>query len=571
MKKFENLSIKNKLLLLVFFSLFGYIIFFLLQSTYLKESILREKKVELIQKGEIALSIVKHYYNLYKAGNLTEEEAKEKAKLAIKNLRYEEGTNYFWINDGSLPYPIMVMHPTVPQLEGKPLSDTKFNVAYKRQTDLNAKEEKVSNQNLFTLLVETAGKTGQAFVWYKWPKPLKEGGVTKEAYPKLSYVVKFEPWNWYIGTGVYIDEVDKVFIQAMKRNSIKTGLAVLIVLLITGFLAMLSVRSISTPISELEEKIKKFGQGHLNIEFKTQRKDEIGKIANSLDEAINNLKAILLSVKEVSQSLSDSANNLTEVSNQFKISLDLQTQQATQIASAAEEMSITVVDIAKNTTSILEESKKTAEIAKEGETYTLKTANEVKIIEKTAEKLKEVMYSLEERTKAIESVVEFIKDVAEQTNLLALNATIEAARAGEHGKSFAVVAGEIRKLAERTNKSTDEIAGVIREIKGVVEEVKREVEEIGAKVESGARLSEEASGILSRIADAAERLQEMIQSIAGATEEMSVTSESVARDVGSVAEGIQELKRNIFYLLETTEDIKKMEEELRKKTSMFNL
>ncbi|AIH03806.1 hypothetical protein [Thermodesulfobacterium commune] len=81
MKKFENLSIKNKLLLLVFFSLFGYIIFFLLQSTYLKESILKEKKVELIQKGEMALSIVEYYYSLYKAGNLTEEEAKEGSRI----------------------------------------------------------------------------------------------------------------------------------------------------------------------------------------------------------------------------------------------------------------------------------------------------------------------------------------------------------------------------------------------------------------------------------------------------------------------------------------------------------
>ncbi|QER41935.1 methyl-accepting chemotaxis protein [Thermodesulfobacterium sp. TA1] len=571
MKKFENLSIKGKLLILILFSLIGYVIFFLLQSFYLKEAILREKKLDLMNKGEIALSVVKNYYNLYQAGNLTEEEAKEKAKLTLKSLRYEEGINYFWINDGTLPYPIMIMHPTVPQLEGKPLSDSKFNVAYMRQTDLSAKEEKVNNQNLFTLLVETASKTGHAFVWYKWPKPLKQGGVTQEFYPKLSYVVKFEPWNWYIGTGIYIDDVDKAFTQAIKRNIIKTVVIIFGILFIVVLLAFLSVRSISNPISELEEKIRLFGQGNLNIQFKTQRKDEIGKIANSLDEAVNNLKAIIFSVKDVSENLSQLAVGLTNASNQFKDNLDLQTEKASQIASAAEEMSITVVDIAKNTTNILEESKKTAEIAKEGENYTLKTASEVKIIEKTTNKLKEVMYTLEERTKAIENVIEFIKDVAEQTNLLALNATIEAARAGEHGKSFAVVAGEIRKLAERTNKSTDEIANTIREIKGVVSEVKQEVEDIGKKVENGTKLSEDAAAILAKIADAAERLQEMIQSIASATEEMSVTSEAVAKDVGSVAEGVQELKKNISILLDTTEDIKKIEEELREKTSVFTL
>ena len=158
--------------------------------------------------------------------------------------------------------------------------------------------------------------------------------------------------------------------------------------------------------------------------------------------------------------MASSAEELSAITNQFKLSVETQTEKATQIASAAEEMTVTIADIAKNTTNILEESTSTANVAKDGENMTLKTAAEIKSIENTMEKLQSIMAALEDRSKMIENVVTFIKDVAEQTNLLALNATIEAARAGEYGKSFAVVAAEIRKLAERTNKSTDEIAEV---------------------------------------------------------------------------------------------------------------
>jgi len=291
-------------------------------------------------------------------------------------------------------------------------------------------------------------------------------------------------------------------------------------------------------------------------------------MAKDLADALTSMRKLIEDVKQVSMGLAGSSEELSAITKQFNTGIETQVEKTTQIANATEEMSSTVVDIAKNTTEIFEESKKTANMARDGENYTLKTANEVKVIEQVADRLEEVMGTLEERTKAIGAVIEFIKDVAEQTNLLALNTTTETARASEHGRSFAVVVGEIRKLSEGTGKSTEEIANTIKEIEKAVEDVRHEVEDISAKVETGVKLSEEAD-LLNKIAEASEKLQEMIQSIASATEEMSITAESIARDVGSVANAAKDLKVGVEQVVSTTEEVAKMGTDLKEVIEKF--
>jgi len=344
------------------------------------------------------------------------------------------------------------------------------------------------------------------------------------------------------------------------------GFIVISILIVTGI-----TRSIRNPVEKLRKILAKVQEGDLAVNIDITSQDEIGVMVKDLADALASMRKLIEDVKQVSMSLAGSSEELSTITKQFNTSIETQVEKTTQIASATEEMSSTVVDIAKNTTEIFEESKKTANMARDGENYTLKTANEVKVIDQVAGRLREVMETLEERTKAIETVIEFIKDVAEQTNLLALNATIEAARAGEHGRSFAVVAGEIRKLAERTGKSTEEIANTIKEIEKAVEDVKHEVEDITAKVETGVKLSEEAAGLLNKIAEASEKLQEMIQSIASATEEMSVTAESIAKDVGSVANAAKDLKVGVEQVVSTTEEVAKMGTDLKEAVEKFKV
>ncbi len=144
---------------------------------------------------DVAGSIIQNQIARVKAGKIKLDEAQKIASQEIKRIRYDNGIGYIWINDTQLPYPNMIMHPTIPALDGKILNDPKYNVALRKK------------QNLFQAFVEVCNKHGEGFVNYKWPKPTKKG-LTRDQ-PKLSYVRLFKEWNWIIGTGIYVDDAVK--------------------------------------------------------------------------------------------------------------------------------------------------------------------------------------------------------------------------------------------------------------------------------------------------------------------------------------------------------------------------
>ena len=149
-------------------------------------------------------SILKHYRGLAKAGKMTESEAQKQALEMIRQIRYDGVIGYVWVNDTSKPYPKMLMHPTVPSLNGKVLDDPKYNTA------LGIKK------NLFQAFLEVCEKHGEGFVDYLWPKPSPDGLIPDV--PKLSYVRHFKPWDWIVGTGIYIDDARNDILHKIKTD-----------------------------------------------------------------------------------------------------------------------------------------------------------------------------------------------------------------------------------------------------------------------------------------------------------------------------------------------------------------
>jgi len=369
------------------------------------------------------------------------------------------------------------------------------------------------------------------------------------------------------GLDARIKDVESIIVREILIVVIFTIASVLIG---TGFAIFIS-RSVKKPVTELKGVLERVAHGDLSVDIKAQSKDEFGMISLSLHEAITSIRKLIAESKTIASSLASSSEQLSTTTEEISRNLKSQTERASQIASAAEEMSQTVVDIAKNASNIAEVSIATANVAKEGKDMTMNTANEIKVIEGAIQKLSEVINILGDRSRQIGEIVTVIKDIADQTNLLALNAAIEAARAGEQGRGFAVVADEVRKLAEKTAKATDEIAEMIRGIQSEVDVAEGSMQDATKKVASGVELSNKSAEILGQIFSKAQELQSMIQQIASATEEMSLVTDQITQDIGSIAEGSKEISLAVDQSAQTASDIARSGGELNTAIGRFKV
>lgn len=286
----KGFTIKKRLLLNILITLLGFIFVTLLSLFFLRHSIFEEKKTQIKQQIQTAYSIIENYYNLYREGLISEEEAKENALAQIKNLRYAEN-NYFWINDTSYPFPKMIMHPTNPGLNGKILDDPKFNCAKKMKFGISGETIKTDGKkNLFQAMVEVVKKSKEGYVEYVWPKPLPGGKVTEEVYPKLSYVKLFEPWGWVIGTGIYIDDINSTMLEHFIKE-------IAIILLIVSVIIKNIVGGINGLNENFKNVVESLKKGDFSAKLYIKREDELGILVNLLNETLENIKKILFRSK----------------------------------------------------------------------------------------------------------------------------------------------------------------------------------------------------------------------------------------------------------------------------------
>lgn len=296
----KHMTLKYKMLLLVVISLTCTIAIVFWLTLQQKNSALNEKKEKLKNIVEISYHIADYNYKRFQRGEISEVQAKENVKNVIRGVRYNQ-KEYIWINDSSSPFPKMIMHPTVPALDGKELDDEKFNCADFLQFGFNSNITKTDGKkNLFIAFIEATNEHGAGYVGYKWPKPLEGGKTSVELYQKLSFVKKFEPWGWVFGSGIYIDDVESQF----AKNLEKIAIFIAIIFGIAAFFTYLITRDVNRKLKLFQTGLNSFFM-FLNGEIKRvepiniEGRDEFGQMASIVNGQIVKVENFILMDNEV--------------------------------------------------------------------------------------------------------------------------------------------------------------------------------------------------------------------------------------------------------------------------------
>jgi len=324
-------------------------------------------------------------------------------------------------------------------------------------------------------------------------------------------------------------------LQNNRRARVMLITCGILALILCALVTVVSTRSIVKPIRRNIEVARTLAEGNLSVEIDVGRKDEFGEELRTFREMVEKWKALISEVTASAASVASASHELSSGAEQLSRGIAGQAERTVQVSTAAEEMSQASLDIARNAHSISESAKEMAGTARNGGNVVTRSINEVGEIAGTVDRLSAILQELGDQSEKIGEIVSVIEDIADQTNLLALNATIEAAQAGEAGKGFAVVAEEVKKLADRTAKSTQEIGAMVGSITSGIKNALDSMGQVFQKVKAGVGLSNEAGRALAEIVDSFSNLQSMVQQIATATEEMNSTTDGIAVDIERVA------------------------------------
>ncbi|MFG6246572.1 methyl-accepting chemotaxis protein [Vibrio diabolicus] len=494
-----------------------------------RQELIETKKKELQAYMMMGVTAIKPLYDTDVNGS-----NKEAAKEILKAMRFESD-GYFFAYDSQ---GVNTLHAIKPSLEGKNLYDLKDE----------------NGVAVIAGLIDASQK-GDGFLYFSWHKPTIDAQA-----PKLGYAEYLSKWDWVLGTGVYIDDIDQqvamhreLKTQELKEHTLSAVLISVVGLIITSVLTSIVVSKGIQPLQHVAASLKDVaaGGGDLTARLKVESQDEVGEVAAAFNEFMDKLHPLMQDIHRSATTVQTVSQDLNTQTSQASGQMQDHCLETDKVVTAVTQMSMTAKEVASNTNAtaqaIEDANSQVTEAQREVEQAIEGITELVREIDSTSDAISELSLQTEKITK----VLDVIGEIAEQTNLLALNAAIEAARAGEQGRGFAVVADEVRSLASRTQNSTHEIGDMLKQLQNGVS---RAVSTMSVSQKRGVKTAEESALIqksLSGVHHSIGTIRDMGIQTASAAEEQS----AVAEDINQNLVAIQQIVNNINETLQHAESI----------------